>query len=382
MTTAVEKRRQELSKNAWSFINKMKPAILAVLPQHVTPERMGMLVFTAMRQNPKLMECTEQSIMASIMTASILGLEPFGPLQHGALIPYKGECQFQPMYKGLLELAYRTGLIKDVQAAAVYAGDQYIVERGLEPKLEHKPKPGGINGREPIAVYCVIRLLNGGVRWEEMSYKEAIEHGEKYSRTYDSKTKKFMKDTPWETNPVEMAVKTVIIKTLKLAPKSANDKGRVLAGAMSLDEQTESGKLTPMGQMEQIAGDVFDVDLGPEPNATAAVPGEKMPTENGKSTIDRIVEEKQASGNQAPSSNVVPNTEVQRHIIEQQFAGSLEIATTDDFKDIETVAHDCGIPVDDVYRHITDTMGFKSFRDLTRGRLAEVHKWIRATSRK
>src|SRR6185295_7827853 len=107
--TAVEIRNKELAKSAHGLLESLKSSIRQVLPKHLTPERMAMIAFTAMRQNPELMKCSRESIIGSIMTASILGLEPSGPLGHGALIPYKGECQFQPMYQGLLDLARRSG---------------------------------------------------------------------------------------------------------------------------------------------------------------------------------------------------------------------------------------------------------------------------------
>src|SRR5436190_12140398 len=107
--TAVDKRNREQAQTAWTLLQEMKPAIAAVLPKHLTPERMAMIAFTAMRRTPKLMLCTKESIIGAIMTAAMLGLEPSGPLGHGALIPYGTECQFQPMYQGLLDLARRSG---------------------------------------------------------------------------------------------------------------------------------------------------------------------------------------------------------------------------------------------------------------------------------
>ena len=93
--TAVQVRQQEeleakkaQKKTAWDMLTRLKPSIAAVLPHHLSPSRMAMIAFTAMQKTPKLMQCSQESLVGSIMTAAILGLEPSGPLGHGALIPY------------------------------------------------------------------------------------------------------------------------------------------------------------------------------------------------------------------------------------------------------------------------------------------------------
>ena len=156
--TAVQKREQEQQalvsqrkKQAWEMLKEMKTGIANVLPKHLTPERMAMIAYTAMQKTPKLLECSRESLIGSIMTAAMLGLEPSGPLGHGALIPYwnnrrRGgaglECQFQPMYQGLLELARRSGFVESVQLRPVFKGDKYSYQFGLHPDITHVPMEG------------------------------------------------------------------------------------------------------------------------------------------------------------------------------------------------------------------------------------------------
>lgn len=257
--TAVETRNKELSKNAFGLLEKLKPSIAAVLPKHLTPERMAMIAFTAMRRNPELMKCSAQSIIGSIMTASMLGLEPSGPLGHGALVPYKGECQFQPMFQGLLELARRSGVIKDVQLRAVYKGDHYKFSFGLDPMIEHVPLEGdGADSpdRECTHVYCIIRFNNGGIQWDQMSFAQAIAHGKRFSKTWNTREypNKFKPGTPWADHPVAMCLKTILKQTLKLCPKSPE-----MAQAMFIDDLTETGRPANMKQLEDGSFDVeFD----------------------------------------------------------------------------------------------------------------------------
>lgn len=298
--SAVQIRQQEQVKSAWGMLEKLKPSIAQVLPRHLTPARMAMIAFTAMRKNPKLLECSQDSIVGSIMTACMLGLEPSGPLGHGALIPYWNsrraggagyECQFQPMYQGLLDLARRSGFIRDVQLRAVYRGDQYSYCFGLEPDITHVPMDGdGADSpdREPTNVYCIIRLVGGGVQWDQMSYAQGIAHGKRYSPSYDKQAKDFKPGSVWADNPLAMILKTILKVTLKLCPKSPE-----LAAALLSDDLSETGKTTTMKKLDD---GVFDVEFGEEPEMETRPNGIAAIVESAKKPVETAPETKSESG--------------------------------------------------------------------------------------
>ena len=148
------------------------------------------------------------------MSAAQLGLEPNTPLGQAYLIPYKNkgvdEVQFQIGYKGLIDLAYRSGEVELVQAHIVYENDEFICEYGLEPKLVHKPAD---NDRgEAVKVYAMFKTKSGGYGFEVMSMDDVRRHAEKYSQAYRTGF------SPWKTNFEEMAKKTVLKRALKYAP--------------------------------------------------------------------------------------------------------------------------------------------------------------------
>ena len=93
--------------------DKTKLEIAKVLPKHLTPERMTRVALTATMKNPKLLECTPESLMNALLVCSQAGLEPDGRLAH--LIPYGNVVQVIFDYKGLVTLALRNG------AETVYA---------------------------------------------------------------------------------------------------------------------------------------------------------------------------------------------------------------------------------------------------------------------
>lgn len=91
-----------------NYMDRLMPQLALVLPKHMNAERMARLAVTAFSTNPKLQECDQTSIAASLMTAGQLGLEP-GVNGAGWLIPYKRICTFVPGWKGLVDLVSRSG---------------------------------------------------------------------------------------------------------------------------------------------------------------------------------------------------------------------------------------------------------------------------------
>lgn len=194
------------------YIKKMQGEIAKALPSVLTPERFTRITLSALSTNAKLAQTTPKSFLGAMMTSAQLGMEPNTPLGQAYLIPYKNhgvlECQFQLGYKGLIDLAYRSGQVSTIQAQTVYANDEFEYELGLEPKLRHVPAK--TNRGEPIFFYAVFRTKDGGYGYEVMSIDDVRAHAKKYSKAYGN--------GPWQTNFEEMAKKTVLKKALKYAP--------------------------------------------------------------------------------------------------------------------------------------------------------------------
>lgn len=130
------------------------------------------------------------------------------------LVPYRDndkkiiELTFQPMYQGLLEKAYSTGIFKSISANVVYDGDEFDYNLGGQCFVTHK-----LNLKTPrkdrLAVYVDMMLANGGRIVKVMTIAEvkAIEGR--------AKNKKI-----WPVYWDGMAIKTVIKQGWKLCPKS------------------------------------------------------------------------------------------------------------------------------------------------------------------
>ena len=201
-------------KTMQQYIKAMEGEIKKALPSVITPERFTRMVLSAISTNPKLATCTKASFLGAMMNAAQLGLEPNTPLGQAYILPYmnKGvlEAQFQLGYKGLIDLAYRSGEVEVVQAHIVYENDEFECSYGLEPKLTHTPADK--NRGEPVKVYAVFKTKSGGYGFEVMSMEDVRIHAKKYSKSFNSSF------SPWATNFEEMAKKTVLKKVLKYAP--------------------------------------------------------------------------------------------------------------------------------------------------------------------
>lgn len=223
-----------------SYVMRMEHQIKKALPSTITPERFTRMVLTAMSSNPELAATTPKSFLGAMMTAAQLGLEPNTPLGQAYLIPYKNrgvsECQFQIGYKGMIDLAYRSGEIEIIQAHTVYQNDEFEYELGLNPKLKHVPADG--DRGEAIKYYAVFRTKNGGYGFDVMSVDDIKRHAAKYSKGYSSSY------SPWSSNFDEMAKKTVLKRVLKYAPLKSD-----FVRAVSMDGSIK----------EEISDDMYSV---------------------------------------------------------------------------------------------------------------------------
>lgn len=199
------------------FLEARKGAIAEVLPRHLTPERLLKVMLGSVHKTPALQECTPSSLLHCMITAAELGLEPGGALGHAYLVPFKDRerevstCTLIIGYRGLIELARRTGDLIQVEAHVVHEHDAFRVSFGLTPMLDHSPKLDGDPGK-PKAVYMIARTKSGGSHVEVMTWAE-VQRIKARSRS--------SRNGPWVTDEEEMGKKTVVRRGMKYLPMSA-----------------------------------------------------------------------------------------------------------------------------------------------------------------
>ena len=233
------------------LIVKMRGEIGAALPSQLSSDRFQRVALTAFNSNPKLQNCDPMSFIAAMMQSAQLGLEPNTPLGQAYLIPYKvkgmEKVQFQIGYKGLLELAHRSGKLKTLYAHEVRENDEFDIDYGLEQKLTHKPLLKGDRG-EVIGYYAVYHLEPNGYSFVFMTYDEILNHGKKYSKSFEGGV--------WEKEFDSMAKKTVIKKLLKYAPLSIE-----MQKAIAFDESVKESISNDMLFIESVESQPLDVSI-------------------------------------------------------------------------------------------------------------------------
>ena len=218
---------------------KIKAQMALALPAHVSAERLARIALTEVRKVPKLAECDQTSFLGAIMQCCALGLEPGGALGHCYLIPFENrrqnriEVQFIVGYRGMIDLARRSGQIVSLSARTVHAKDRFRFSYGLDETLEHEPADG--DRGEMVAVYAVAKLQGGGVQFEVMRRAD-IEKVRNESQGYKTAKRYDRQDSPWIAHFDEMAKKTVVRRLFKYLPVSIE-----LQRAVGLDEQAELG---------------------------------------------------------------------------------------------------------------------------------------------
>ena len=202
-------KKENKSKTIFDVIQAGAKQFATALPKPINSDRFVRIAITTIRQNPKLAQCNQESLLGALMVSAQLGLEP-GVLGQCYLIPYGRECQFQIGYKGMIELLRRSGQLKDIYAYSVYENDEFEMTYGLDRDLKHKPNLQ--NKGNFIGCYCVAVLKDDARAFEYMTKEEIEAHGKKFSKTYGN--------GPWKSDFEAMAHKTVVKKMLKWLPVS------------------------------------------------------------------------------------------------------------------------------------------------------------------
>lgn len=209
LETALEQRAdREQAPTVVDLLERMKPQLERM---SVDGERLTRIVLTELRRTPKLLECSPQSLIGAMMLAGQLGLEP-GPLGHVYFVPFKGEVTFVLGYRGIIDLGYRSGLMKSIQAVTVREGDDFEYRQGTRPFLDHTSH-GSPEGREPVAYYSVAQLKTGGSPFVVL-YPEDIE------RTKAKAQGSSHPSSPWNQHFDPMARKTAVRRLAPMLPQS------------------------------------------------------------------------------------------------------------------------------------------------------------------
>lgn len=250
-TTAVEKRTGIRDVMAYFQSPAAMSSLKAACSKHLTPERLLRVAGAAISRQPKLLECSIESLYVAVSNCGQLGLEP-NLLGEAYLVPYRNkktgrtEAQFLPGYRGLVKLARRSGELATIEAHVVHEKDTFTFAYGDQPHIEHVPYSGDDDPGRLTFGYAVAVFKDGSRQRDVMSRRE-IEAVRTRSMASDS--------GPWVTDYEEMAKKTVVRRLCKMLPLTVE-----LADALAAEEPAATGTTTATFAVEAPAVEVMAPD--------------------------------------------------------------------------------------------------------------------------
>jgi len=222
------------------------------LPQgNLSTKRYQSACLTALAVQPKLLQCNPSSVIKAMMESARYGLEPNSPLSEAALVPYGQDCKFLIEYRGMMKLAWNTGLIKSLDYDKVCQDDEFEYSKGSKGlSFHHRPSLSSSRGEGNI-YYAYAELKHGGTAFQVMTREDIVSHAKQFSRGYSSKS------SPWQTDFDAMAYKTVIRQLCdKKLPKSTTEQSVLMREAAHIDDFVEEPRHSLMQEKEIEIGKV------------------------------------------------------------------------------------------------------------------------------
>lgn len=263
VAAAPQRGIKEVLRSQW-------PRIAAVMPAHMSAERLYQLSVSAINQTPGLAEATPSSLLSCVMKCSALGLEPSAVdgLGNAYILPYRNgktgltEAQFIIGYRGLIKLAYNSGHILAISVFPVFRGEVYELvqdEYGTKchkvPDIENEHGPGDL-----LFVYASATTDGIDANGNNICIGEYMTKREIDAIRARSKASKF---GPWATDYIAMAEKTAIRKLAKRLPLSVD-----VGNAIAADETTPdySSVLSPIiaDEPEPVMADEVVEEVDPD----------------------------------------------------------------------------------------------------------------------
>lgn len=256
---------QETPRQALNVaLDRFKPQLQRALPAHMTPDRFISVVMGAVSKNPDIADCKPASILQAVGQAARMGLE-IDISGHGFLVAYKGTCTFVPGWQGVVDLINRSGR-GVVRTGAVYQGDFFEWELGLEPYLRHKNT--GVETAENLIYTYAIGQIRGEGGWTpppiiEVWSNDKIRH---HLDTYNKVGERHYALASGN-NWIMYARKIPLLQVAKYMPKSAE-----------ISRAIEAANRADSGEPITIDGDFNFTD---DPGAGAGVPPPPPPPAGG-----------------------------------------------------------------------------------------------------
>lgn len=233
-----------------------------------------------------LARCEPKTIVLSAVKAAVLDLPIEPSLGFAYIVPYGTTATFQIGYRGLIQLALRSGQYASMRDAKINKEAFQGFDEVGEPMIDWKAID---EEKEPIGYAFAWRTVNGFKKTVYWTREKCIVHARKYSKSFT------MSSSAWKTNPDEMCLKTVIRAALgKYGVLSIEMRDALASEDVEL-ELNSDGMLIPKGenldvQLPAAAVTTVSDVIGKPTDATDASKTEKTYTAEERAAILKEVE--------------------------------------------------------------------------------------------
>ena len=160
-------------------------------------------ISSVVSNNYQLSSCDAGSILSAGLTASSLKLPLSPTLGFCYVVPYKDKAQFQIGYKGLIQLAERTGQYKTLGVRPVHDGEYTGQNKFGEDEFKFSHD---FDDKPVVGYFAYIELVNGFTKTSYMTKSQCESHAKQYSKAFNSTSSTNL----WRDNFDLMAQKTVL----------------------------------------------------------------------------------------------------------------------------------------------------------------------------
>jgi len=219
--TTQQKQNQQLDRVRQKMA-LVKDRLFEGAPRHISPNRMMTTALMAIRENPDLLDCSIDSLFAAVRQAAFYGWEIGGPVSQAYMVPFRNskkgtrEVTLIPGYRGLIDLARRSGEVLQIDCESVHQCDRFKVLKGDNAGIYHEPSDDPKRKESPIThVYVIVHMRGGAKQRSVWSAAEIDYHKEQYSQGWKKAESSGKKDSPWHTHWETMSFKTIMVALVK-----------------------------------------------------------------------------------------------------------------------------------------------------------------------
>ena len=202
-----------------------------------------------------LQKCDPKTVVMEALKAATLKLPINKNLGFAYIVPYAGKATMQIGYKGLVQLAQRTGHYRYINAGKVFEGEM-VGEDKLTGQIDMS---GGRTSDVIVGYFAYIELLNGFKKTEFWTTEEIHDHAKKFSQSY---SKGF---SPWKKHFDRMAIKTVLKSLMSTYGIMSVEMSSVMSSEAytpqdEIDMEANQGEMININEVpsEQITGPMTD----------------------------------------------------------------------------------------------------------------------------